>query len=111
LIGSDQSEGDTTEATEAKPDQGSDQLLNRAQLQYCLAEAVRIEGAQKALAPSIANQVAAYNAYVDDFNARCGSYRYYESDMDAAKAYVEAHRAAIDAEGVSRLPQGQVNEY
>ena len=33
-----------------------------------------------------------------DFNARCGSYRYEGNALDEAKAWLEEHRAQIEAD-------------
>ncbi|MBL0029118.1 MAG: hypothetical protein IPO95_08610 [Rhodanobacteraceae bacterium] len=87
---------------EDRPGVGTDNLLSATQLNYCLAEAIRLEGMRDAVG-SDNSKIDVYNAAVADSNSRCGSYRYYEDALQAARSRVEEVRAALLIEGQVRL--------
>ena len=91
--------------SEDRPGVGTDILLSPNQLNYCLAEAIRLEGMRAAVGPDN-SQIDAYNAAVADSNSRCGSYRYDESALQAARSRVERIRTDLLIEGRSRLLAG-----
>ena len=103
--GSSTANGTSTGFREDRPNQGTDNLLSPNQLHYCLAEAIRLEGMRLAVG-SDNSQINAYNAAVADSNSRCGSYRYDESALQAARSRVERVRADLMIEGRSRLSAG-----
>jgi hypothetical protein len=89
---------------EVRPEIAQGATLNRNQIEYCLAENIRIETSQPLVDNSSDDQIGRFNATVDDYNSRCSSFRYLESEMSAARAAIEARRSAIQQEGASRFP-------
>jgi hypothetical protein len=69
---------------ETKPAFGSGQTLSRQEVRYCVFQGKRI-GFLRNL-PTTNAQVAKFNEIVDDFNNRCGSYRYMKADMSAVES-------------------------
>ncbi|WP_160012419.1 hypothetical protein [Rhizobium sp. 18055] len=69
---------------ETKPAFGSGQTLSRQEVRYCVFEGKRI-GFLRNL-PTTNAQIAKFNEIVDDFNNRCGSYRYMPNDMTAVES-------------------------
>lgn len=85
---------------EERPPVGENNLLSMAQLHYCLAEEIRMEGARTYLDLWT---VERFNLMVDDYNNRCASFRYRAGDLERAQHAVEAFRSDILAEGRSRF--------
>jgi hypothetical protein len=74
--------------TVSKPAMGTNQVLSRAELRYCLSEKIRLDAMEGIADNRISAHVRNFNALVDDYNSRCGSYRYQRSDMDSAHSDV-----------------------
>lgn len=90
--------------TEEKPPIGKEHILTRAQLQYCLAENIRLEAGQLLIHDTNdAGSVQQFNDSIDDYNSRCGEFRYQKSMMERAKQEVEQQRSSLQAEGTRRL--------
>jgi hypothetical protein len=90
---------------EEKPPVGKDHVLTRTQIQYCLAENIRLEAGQLLIHDTDDfRAVQQFNNLIDDYNSRCAAFRYQQSAMEAAKEAVERWRPAIQSEGVGRFP-------
>lgn len=90
-------------SAESAPPVESGHILTRAELHYCLAQAVRLDAADKAVNTYVETQVNAFNAMVDDFNVRCRDARYSKDDIDAVKADVDSKRTTLEQEGRDRI--------
>lgn len=89
---------------EEKPPVGKDHILSRTQIQYCLAESIRLEAGQLLVHDTDnVRAVLQFNEFIDDYNSRCGEYRYHRSAMEAAKQDIERQRSVLEAEGLRRL--------
>ena len=88
---------------ESKPPVGQDLVFSTAQIQYCLAEDIRMEGAKAALNNYSDSDVDRFNAMVADYNSRCGSFRYRSGALESARRDVEPYRSQLQAEGRSRF--------
>ncbi|WP_296702471.1 hypothetical protein [Thiocapsa sp. UBA6158] len=75
------------------PPIGTGHHLNVSEIRWCLREDIWIE-AQRPLATTN-SEIDRFNAMVDDYNRRCGSYRYYDDAFNRAKRDVESLRSAI----------------
>ena len=91
------SDGENME--EAKPVALVGQALSRRELRYCLSQKERIAAAGEAVDKSIASEVDGFNATVDDYNGRCGSFRYKEGDMLVVMRVVGNDAAVLANEG------------
>jgi TonB family protein len=83
---------------EEMPQAGKGQLFSEFQIRYCLAQQLRIDAVRPLLNRYDHPQIRRFNDQVGDFNARCGSYRYYGSALQDAKAWLEAARPRIQQE-------------
>lgn len=88
---------------ESKPPVGQDLVFSTAQIRYCLAEDIRMEGAKAALNNYSDSDVDRFNAMVADYNSRCGSFRYRSGALESARRDVEQYRGQLQAEGRSRF--------
>ncbi len=89
--------------SESIPPVGAGQTLNASQIAYCLAEKIRLEVGQETVNKYDHSAIKNFNMLVDDYNSRCSSFRYMETDMQAAQLYIAAHRLDIQQEGRARF--------
>lgn len=92
-----------TSPVEQTPPVGTNLILSRAQIQYCLAEGIRLEAARGVLNPQNNSDTKLFNEYVDDYNRRCSSYRYHQSDYDNANLDVKQRQYEYQNEGRARF--------
>jgi hypothetical protein len=88
---------------EARPPVGTDIVLSNAQIRYCLSEKIRLDGAQHAVNAYSQSDVDRFNVMVDDYNNRCGSFRYMSGALEAVRAQVNANRLQLQSEGAARF--------
>lgn len=88
---------------ESKPPVGQDLVFSTAQIRYCLAEDIRMEGAKSALNNYSDSDVDRFNAMVADYNSRCGSFRYRSGALESARREIEQYRSQLQSEGRSRF--------
>lgn len=88
---------------ESKPPVGQDLVFSTAQIRYCLAEDIRMEGAKAALNNYSDSDVDRFNAMVADYNSRCGSFRYRSGALESARRDVEPYKGQLQADGRSRF--------
>ena len=88
---------------ETRPPVGQDNVLSIAQIRYCLAEEIRMEGAESALDNRVSRDVRRFNELVTDYNSRCGRFRYREGTLERARREIEPNRRQIEAEGRRRF--------
>ena len=89
--------------SEEKPPVGTSLNLGSAQIRYCLAEDIRIKGAEGGLNNRIESDVDRFNAIVTDYNSRCGHFRYRSGALESAKSEIERYRAVLESEGQARF--------
>lgn len=88
---------------ESMPPVGQDLVFSTAQIRYCLAEDIRMEGVKSALNNYIDSDVDRFNAMVADYNSRCGSFRYRSGALESARRDIEPYRSQLQSEGRSRF--------
>jgi len=86
-----------------KPPPGRSNVLGVAQIRYCLAEDIRIEAAKPVVNDFIDADVDRFNAMVEDYNSRCGSFKYRKGALETARSDVEAMRPTLQLEGRRRF--------
>ena len=91
---------------EAKPSIGQKTLFSLAQIRYCLAEDIRIDGARSAVNDYSGSDVDGFNALVGDYNSRCGTIHYGRGTLERARRDIEPYRSQLQAEGRSRFVRG-----
>jgi len=88
---------------ESMPPVGQDLVFSTAQIRYCLAEDIRLEGAKSAVNNYIDSDVDRFNAVVADYNSRCGSFRYRSGALESARGDIEPYRSQFQSEGRSKF--------
>lgn len=88
---------------ESRPPVGQDLVFSTAQIQYCLAEEIRMDGAKSAVDDYIDSDVDRFNVMVADYNSRCGSFRYRSGALESARRDIEPYRSQLQSEGGSRF--------
>ena len=88
---------------ESMPPVGQDLVFSTAQIRYCLAEDIRLEGAKSAVNNYIDSDVDRFNAMVADYNSRCGSFRYRSGALESARREIEPYRGQLQSEGRSKF--------
>ena len=85
--------------TEVVPPVGDNRILNRSQIRYCLAQGKRLLGMESVIDSRSNREIDFFNRKISDYNARCSSYRYYESDFTAARRLVDSAEDQLLNEG------------
>lgn len=93
---------------ESEPPIGQDIVLSTAQIRYCLAEDIRLNGAKSAVNNYIDADVERFNAMVADYNSRCGSFQYQtnnrgRNDLISAQRDIEPYRSQLEVDGRARF--------
>ena len=88
--------------SEMLPPVGTDNVLTRQQIRYCLAESVRLDGGKAYLEKKTRLDPKRFNAEVQDYNNRCSSFRYPTRIFDDVKASVESEREQLMRDGEQR---------
>lgn len=81
------------------PAPGNDQLLGLPEIRYCLLKKIEINAANGAVNTYISGDVDRFNGMVNDYNSRCGLYRYQAGALEQATAETEPLRQAVEAAG------------
>ena len=88
---------------ERAPPIGSGNALSGAEIKYCLAEQIRLDGARSIFNQQSATAVGRLNAMIDDYNGRCSNFRYKRRDYQRAQSEVEPDRGTLWAAGRARF--------
>jgi hypothetical protein len=86
---------------EERPPIGSGLLLGRAQMRYCQSQKIRLSAWEGAANKFSKAAVDAFNAAVDDYNARCSNFRYTSGMLESVRVEVEANRSQLMVEGTA----------
>lgn len=92
--------------SETPPPRYGSEALNKAQLRYCLKQSERISAARDFA--YTATQQGRFNAAVDDYNERCGQFRYSVSDKADVDAEILLERSRLSEQGRALLGPGNV---
>lgn len=86
------------------PPVGSGLELDASQVRYCTFEKARLTALQGMVSDTNSVAIDGFNARVNDYNARCASFRYRPSDLDAAQAVAvrDADRITAEAQTIAR---------
>jgi hypothetical protein len=88
---------------EMMPPVGTENVLNLAQIQYCLSEDIRLKAGKKALDEYSESEVSRYNSLVTDYNSRCAHFSYKKGVLGEAWAAVIGRKSLLQAEGAARF--------
>lgn len=93
--------------TVGMPPVGSDLVLSSDQIRYCLYEDRRIKGAEKVVDNYNTWSVNTFNAMVEDYNSRCGHFRYREGAFSSIGDEANQLQAQLEQEGRERMTSVQ----
>ncbi len=88
---------------ESKPPVEHNLVYSTAQIMYCLAEEIRIDGAEEVINRYRDAEVNQFNAMVADYNSRCGSFRYRSGTLESAQRQIQPYRSQLLEEGKNRF--------
>ena len=89
-----------TKYTIEKPPVGEGRVLSRAQIRWCQEQKIRLDAMETKIDTSSETSVNIFNMQVNDYNSRCGHFRYRVGDLESAKRDVEKRRTEIWNEGL-----------
>ena len=78
------------DSREEMPNIGSNNVLNRNQIRYCVFQGERIDLMRWLISTNL--QTARFNEVVNDFNRRCSSFRYRDGMLDSVKREIPSKR-------------------
>lgn len=92
--------------TETMPPVGRENMFTRSNLRYCLYMRARLAAVRDEVESGRGDDIVdAFNGAVDDYNSRCGSFRYRMTDMTAVQSEVSFSRATLTAQGRSLIEE------
>lgn len=86
-----------------KPSVGTNNVLSVPEIRWCIREGIRIEEMSDIINTN--EGIDEFNRIVNDYNSRCGSYRYRQGSQTRAERDVEAYRSQIVAEAIREARQ------
>ena len=87
--------------SEEQPSVGRNNVLSPPQIRYCLATKIRLDAAEAVIDNYDHSEVDRFNGYVNDYNSRCGAYRYRSGALESARREVEPYRSQLQTDGLS----------
>ncbi len=81
-----------------KPSVGTNNVLSVPEIRWCVREGIRIEAMRNIIDTN--EGVDEFNRVVNNYNSRCGSYRYRQGARQRAERDVEAYRKQIVSEAI-----------
>ena len=81
-----------------KPSVGTDNVLSAPHILWCIREDIRIETMMDIIDTN--DGIDALNRIINDYNIRCGSYRYRQGAQQRAERDIEAYRSQIELEAI-----------
>ncbi len=88
---------------ESVPAAGRGRILTSSEIRYCTAEQVRLQGADRVIDTTLQSNIARYNTMIDDYNNRCGDYRYQRSARQRILSEIESRKTELEAAGAARF--------
>ena len=81
---------------------GSGLAFDRSQIRYCLSENIRMDAWEGQLNQYSDTSVDAFNAAVNDYNARCSHIRYRRGELESVRSEVDSNRVALTRQGLAK---------
>lgn len=86
-----------------KPSVGINNVLSVPEIRWCIWEGIRIEAMRDVIDNNAG--IDEFNRIVNDYNSRCGTYRYRLGSRSQAERDVEAYRSQIVSEAIREARQ------
>ncbi len=91
-----------------KPAVGRNQVLGVAQIRYCKTEKIRIEAFESVINNTYDHEVDRFNGIVNDYNSRCGEFRYRRGDVERVERELTPVSASIASAAKSEWVRGSL---
>jgi len=91
-----------------KPPVGRNAVLNVSQIRYCMTEKIRITAFESVINNSYEHEVDRFNALVNDYNSRCGEFRYRRGDVERVQRELDLFRESITSAAKSDWVRGSL---
>jgi len=91
-----------------KPAVGRNQVLGVAQIRYCKTEKIRIEAFENVINNAYDHEVDRFNGIVNDYNSRCGEFRYRRGDVERIERELAPMVASITSAAKSEWVRGSL---
>lgn len=82
--------------SERKPPVGQDNVLDEAEVRYCLFQRIRLDAMKRLVSENL--ETDEFNTLVRDYNLRCSSYRYRTQDKSSVEAELTLRRFSLEAD-------------
>ena len=92
-----------------KPSVGTNNVLSVLEIRWCIREGIRIEAMRNVIDTNAG--IEEFNRIVNDYNSRCGNYRYRQGSQSRAERDVEAYRSQIVSKAISDARQLDSRSY
>lgn len=86
-----------------KPSVGTNNVLSVPEIRWCIREGIHIEAMRDVIESNAG--IDEFNRIVNDYNSRCGSYRYRQGSQSRAERDVVAYRSQIVSEAILKARQ------
>ncbi|MEL4273927.1 peptidoglycan-binding domain-containing protein [Shewanella xiamenensis] len=86
-----------------KPSVGTNNVLSVPEIRWCIREGIRIEAMRDVIDTNAG--IDEFNRIVNDYNSRCGNYRYRQGSQSQAERDVEAYQSQIVSEAIREARQ------
>ena len=88
---------------EIMPQIGTNNVLSRDEIRYCLSEKIRIGAMKETVDRYSETEIDFFNITVQRYNNRCAQFRYRRGSLENVRSEVEAARGQLELEGMSRV--------
>ena len=88
---------------EIMPQIGTNNVLSRDEIRYCLSEKIRVSAMKEAIDRYSDTEINLFNTTVQRYNSRCAQFRYRKGSLESVRSEVEAARGQLELEGMSRV--------
>jgi plasmid maintenance system killer protein len=88
---------DALKADLETPPVGQNMLFNVRQIRYCRIEHIRITAFERVISNTDRHEIDRFNEIVNDYNSRCGAFRYRGGDLQLVQREMEARNDSISS--------------
>lgn len=88
---------------ETKPSHSPNPIYGINNINYCLAEKIRLDASKERLNQYDNSDIDNYNEYVKDYNYLCSSYRYRQKDFEVSSRLIDVHKEDLIQQGYKRF--------
>ena len=91
-----------------RPPVGRNEVLNTQQIRYCAKEKIRVAAIESVINNAYEREIDRFNAMVQDYNSRCGEFRYRRGAVESVQREVDLQRETITSTAKSEWVRGSL---